>query len=191
MRRVAVLLTGMLAAFVARADDRLPCANGIVPIGADVIGLRNACGEPTLREVLGEPGFVGGAYDEEWFYNFGPRERLRIVRLREGRVQRIEDDGYGFQGLPNLTCDFASLREGLSKFRLWLACRLPHRRETLVVYRQLERGASTVEPLLRERWHYNSAVGELLRIVTMENGRIVNVEEKQARGPTSNIGGRP
>ncbi len=141
--------------------------------------IRAACGEPAFRERIGAT-LPGAEYDEEWLYNFGPRKLLRILRLREGRLVLIEDDGFGYHQPPKLSCDFYSLRERMSKFRLLLACDKPNRRETLAAYRSVE-GSTAVLPILRERWHYNAASGERVRTVTMENGRIVSVEEKKPR----------
>ena len=177
--QVVALLWLMLAP-TAHADSNLQCANGIVSNGHYAEQLQAACGLPMLKETL-DASQLGGTYDAEWFYNFGPRQLLRIIRLRQGKVVSIEDDGYGFEGTPKLSCDFYSLREGLSKLRLMLACDKPARRETTVVYRQLQRGepSAATQPILRERWHYNSEAGERVRTVILENGRIHNVEEKK------------
>ena len=164
----------------AHADDNLQCPNGIVARGFSSEQLIGACGLPTLKETI-TASPLGASYDEEWYYNFGPRQLLRIVRLRQGKITGIEDDGYGFQNLPKLSCDFYSLKEGLSKLRLILACNKPSRRETLVVYRSrgLNLPDSALQPILRERWHYDSVAGERVRTVTLENGRIFHVDEKQ------------
>ncbi len=177
--RAAILLLLLFALGAARADDNMQCPNGIVSAGMIHDEILAACGEPLFRERIGAT-LPGAEYDEEWLYNFGPRKLLRILRLREGRLARIEDDGFGFNQPPKLSCDFYSLRERMSKFRLLLACDKPDRRETLAAYRSLE-GSAAVLPILRERWHYNAPSGERVRTVTLENGRIVNVEEKKPR----------
>ncbi len=169
----------LVGAAAARADDDMQCPNGIVSAGMVEDEIRAACGEPTFRERVGAT-LPGAEYDEEWLYNFGPRKLLRILRLREGRLVLIEDDGFGFNQPPKLSCDFYSLRERMSKFRLLLACDKPSRRETLAAYRSTE-GSAVVLPIVRERWHYNAASGERVRTVIMENGRIVSVEEKKPR----------
>lgn len=180
MNKRSLLLGLLLLSTAALADDNLQCANGIVARGSSSDQAVAACGLPTLKEsITASP--LGASYDEEWYYNFGARQLLRIVRLRQGRVTGIEDDGYGFQNLPKLSCDFYSLKEKLSKLRLILACGKPSRRETLVVYRSqgLNLPENAMRPILRERWHYNSDAGERVRTVTLENGRISYVEEKQ------------
>ena len=178
MRRTTVLFL-FFAAVGARADDNLQCPNGIASTGMPADEVIGVCGEPVLREHLGT-AIPGTSYDEEWLYNFGPRQLLRIIRLRESRITGIEDDGYGFRELPKLSCDFYSLREGMSKFRLLYSCGKPTLRETVAAYRSNDKGAGLL-PILRERWHYNSASGERIRTVIMENGRIVNVEQKKPR----------
>lgn len=178
MRGTAFLLL-LSAALTARADDNLQCPNAIVSAGAVYDEILAACGEPAFRERVGAT-LPGADYDEEWLYNFGPRKLLRILRLREGKLALIEDDGYGFTQAPKLSCDFYSLKERMSKFRLLYSCGKPDRRETVAAYRAIE-GSSAVQPIVRERWHYNAASGERIRTVTMENGRIVNVEEKKPR----------
>ena len=161
------------------ADDNMQCPNGIASAGMVADEIVSACGEPTFRERVGAT-LPGASYDEEWLYNFGPRKLLRILRLRENRLSAIEDDGFGFNKPPDLSCDFYSLKERMSKFRLLLACGKPTRRETLAAYRSIE-GSTAVQPIVRERWHYNAASGERVRTVTLENGRIVNVEETKPR----------
>lgn len=180
MKKRSFAIFALLLSSAVSADDGLQCTNGMIARGSSAEQTLAACGLPTLKEsITASP--LGASYDEEWYYNFGPRQRLRIVRLRQGTVTGIEDDGYGFQNLPKLSCDFYSLKEKLSKLRLMLACNKPSRRETLVVYRSqgLNLPDSALQPILRERWHYDSDAGERVRTVTLENGRITHVEEKQ------------
>ena len=177
MRVTAILC--LVYAGAACADDNMQCPNGIASAGMVADEIIAACGEPSLRERVGAT-LPGADYDEEWLYNFGPRKLLRILRLRAGRLVVIEDDGFGFNEMPKLSCDFYSLHERMSKFRLLFSCGKPGSRETVAAYRSIE-GSAAVQPILRERWHYNAASGERVRTVTLENGRIVNVEEKKPR----------
>ena len=67
------------------------------------------CGEPVWRETLAGgccPGSylrrAGGRFKtysgffEEWTYNFGPQQFMRILRFQNGRLMDIELGGYGY-----------------------------------------------------------------------------------------------
>ena len=42
------------------------------------------------------PGFVEEVVIEEWTYNLGPHQLMRVVRLENGYVAEIKQLGYGY-----------------------------------------------------------------------------------------------
>lgn len=63
------------------------------------------CGMPAFTEQWIDESIERGVYGragksidtvEEWTYNFGPHDLIYILRLRNGRVTRIETGGYGY-----------------------------------------------------------------------------------------------
>jgi hypothetical protein len=189
---VAVLAAGWLFGAEAEAAGALRCGSRLVQEGQHAAELLAACGEPNYRDSWGYPGPRGGwlADVEEWYYNFGPSQLLRVVRLRNGRISSIEADGYGYHESSEVRCEPAALVPGLSKFRLLRLCGEPLTRKASSVlrrlgddpYRQYPQGYGDYHTAVhREEWVYNFGSRYLLRIVTLEDGRIVDVEDG-ARG---------
>jgi len=183
---VAALSAGATPAWSAGA---LRCGSRLVSEGDRTADLIAACGEPAWRDQQGfsQPGGRYAADSEQWYYNFGPSQLLRVVHLRNGRITAIEADGYGYYESQDQRCDPGGLVPGLSKFRLLQMCGEPLTRKTSDVYRRLEDrpwGSSryppgygnAYEPVHREEWVYNFGSRYLMRILTIEDGRIVDVE---------------
>jgi hypothetical protein len=69
--------------------------------GMTLLELHARCGAPDDRElrVRWRHHFPAGlghvALEEEWLYNFGPRQFYRIVTLVDGRITRVETGGHG------------------------------------------------------------------------------------------------
>ncbi|HEX4872032.1 MAG TPA: DUF2845 domain-containing protein [Nevskiaceae bacterium] len=173
----------------ATAQDSLRCGNRLVSIEARMAEVLAACGEPSLRDVWSHPAPRSGneiAEIEEWTYNFGPNQLLRLLRFRHGRLRRIDADGYGFASSHPPACRGERLLPGLSKYRLLASCGEPLTRSRSSGYRPLRsrpRGYGERLPreeylseVQREEWVYNFGSHQLLKIVHIENGRIVNVE---------------
>src|ERR1043166_5837429 len=98
----ATLMAGalLLPPLAAHAGDMLRCGSRLVGPEAMAEDVRNACGEPDYIDRWQSPGaqLVGPlAGVEEWYYNFGPSQLLRVVHLQLGRVLDIRSEGYGFR----------------------------------------------------------------------------------------------
>lgn len=171
---------------LARGGDTLRCGSRIISTGALAAEVLGVCGEPQYRDVWVFPHFSypGLVHDtEEWYYNFGPNQLLRILRLRNGRLVSIESDGYGYSQSSPLECTLDGRLQGQSKLRLLRLCGEPVTRESLNVLTPLPRrpgvgppGFAGLQPVFRERWVYNLGADVLLREVTLENGRVVSVD---------------
>ncbi|HSW14251.1 MAG TPA: DUF2845 domain-containing protein [Solimonas sp.] len=175
-----------LGASTADAAGALRCGSRLVSEGDRTADLIAACGEPAYRD---QRGFHrhGHYYpdSEEWYYNFGPSQLLRVIRLRNARIVSIDADGYGYNEGDARACESGHLVPGLSRFRLQRMCGEPLTRKSVDVYRRLEDRPSqqypsgygnAYEPVHREEWVYNFGSRYLMRILTIEDGRIVDVE---------------
>lgn len=184
-RIICWLFTGLAAAWMpgAGAAGSMRCDGRILEAGSLQLEVLEACGEPAYRDpwtVRARHRDAWVADEEEWTYNFGANQLLRIVRLRNGKVADIDVDGYGFDRRPQPPCDPLDIVPGLSKFRLVSHCGEPATRKAAQVYAPLQSRGRVHRELLqsvyREEWIYNFGSSYLLRIVTLENGRVRDVQ---------------
>lgn len=189
-RRWLCLLPALVAA-EAWAAGTLRCDSRIIDEGSLAAETVAACGEPAYRDLWtfqqGQ-GYVAEA--EEWYYDFGPAKLLRVIKLRHGRVVDIDSDGYGFDKNTAGSCQPAQITPAISKYRLLRLCGEPVQRRAMGVLSPLrsrstmsgshERGRLHREeylvPLFREEWIYNFGSSHLMRVVTLEDGRVKRVE---------------
>lgn len=166
----------------AGADDSLRCGSRLVRTGAPAAEVLGACGEPAYRDpwVIHRRGYGDVSDTQEWYYNFGSTRLLRVLRLRDGRLVDVGEDGYGFDEPPRGDCRPADIIEGMSKYRLLLQCGTPATRETFSLWEPLRRPDGRVVPgrfadVFRERWVYDFGPDLLQHIVTLRNGRVTDV----------------
>jgi len=164
----------------AWAGDTLRCGARVVStedLAAEVLA---ACGEPDYRD-HGFPAPTYVAYEETWWYNFGSQRFIQALRFRGGRLVSIESDGYGFDTPASSNCEPHEIVTGLSAFRLLHRCGAPATREIFDELRPLHRQGApaaqpAVRPLRRERWVYDFGADARVRIVTLKNGRVTDVD---------------
>lgn len=99
---VALMLAAMSPAHAFR------CGTRIITRGDHADKILKFCGEPiSVQTRLTQRGFVSkyGQYYpslieevivEEWTFNFGPHQLMRIVRLENGLVADVKYLGYGY-----------------------------------------------------------------------------------------------
>jgi len=106
-RRTAVCAVLMLAALPAYA---FRCGTRVITQGDPADKVLNFCGSPisvqTRRaerpyiDELGRSylyrGLVEEVVIEEWTYNLGPNQFMRLVRIENGRVVEVKSLGYGY-----------------------------------------------------------------------------------------------
>lgn len=170
------------------AAGSMRCGSQIIAEGASAASVLVACGEPEYRDTWAPPPYDGSyalAREEEWYYNFGPNLLLRVLRLRDGQVVEIDADGYGFSEPPHPPCDPSRIVEGLSKYRLVLMCGAPLTRRSLPMLVPYDRwgrraygfrGGYFVQ-VHREEWVYNFGSRRFMRMVILEDGRVVDVQD--------------
>lgn len=183
-----LLIVGSNLVNSAQASDSMRCGSRLITVEARAAELLAICGEPAYRDVWGQP--VDPASDliaevEEWTYDFGSSQLLRIVRLRNARVVAIEADGYGFSPIASgaqRRCAPDAIGRGLSKYRLLKLCGAPLTRSVRSGFRAAYPNADPryrpglYSAVFREEWVYDFGPRYLMRVLTLENGRVVAVE---------------
>lgn len=194
---LAMLLALWLTVAPARAGDTMRCGSRLVAVEARAAELLATCGEPAYRDVWSAQALAEGvvAEQEEWTYNFGSQQLLRMVRLRNARVVDIASDGYGFAEPPpeRRRCPPDQLIEGMSKYRLLMACGTPMTRtlaqQGLQPYRPRYRNGypqridGPYVEVFREEWVYDFGPNLFMRVLTLENGRVMAIRNgERGRG---------
>ena len=103
----AIIATLLLLAAAAPAHA-FRCGTRIITRGDHADKILRFCGEPvSVQTRLQQRGYVtklGRVYPhlieevviEEWTYNLGPHQLIRVVRLENGYVADIKHLGYGY-----------------------------------------------------------------------------------------------
>lgn len=94
-----------MCARASEAGSNLRCGNRLVSDGDPMEEVFRRCGEPTFRtastdyiSVETAPGVVvtRSIPVETWTYNRGPREFVRYLKFRNGRLAQVTEGGYGY-----------------------------------------------------------------------------------------------
>jgi hypothetical protein len=108
MKRTSVLLCFlalMTMPCIKTYAESLDCRGGIVSVGDSRIDLITKCGEPDLKDSHTEEFSERIDKDtktklivtvDEWTYNFGPSQLIRIVTMKNGRISDIRTGNYGY-----------------------------------------------------------------------------------------------
>src|SRR3546814_9831919 len=106
MKSIPILLTLCAAALLmplpSHAAESLRCGSRLASVGMTAAEVLSVCGEPGYRDVWAQPGGYGGGYlgnVEEWTYNFGSSQLLRVMRFR----QRSEEHTSELQSLMRIS----------------------------------------------------------------------------------------
>lgn len=178
----------LLAASLLQPATALRCERRIVNEQDSMLQVLSRCGDPALRDrhpainISGQ-GFFG--YPEEtWYYNFGPRRLVHVLRFRNNRLISIETDGYGFHPIARPSCMANDIHEGMSKLRLLAACGEPVARDQFYQLQpQFVHGEVVGQRgVLRESWHYNFGKRRLLREVILEDGKVSDIKTQTGHG---------
>ena len=180
-----LLVVAAVSATPARADS-LRCGGSLVQKGDPAAAVRSNCGEPDFVDPwIGGVDIAYGAVPnmEAWTYNRGPGRLLQVLVFRDGRLDRIREDGYGFR-VPagSGECQPAGITPGMSKYRLLVACGQPAQKSGGYVLSTrgsqgvLDYRRRGVVPVYREQWIYNFGSSRLLREVTLENAVVVETD---------------
>lgn len=171
--------------------ESLSCSNGIVSVGDAVIDLVMKCGQPDWKEAHQEeltnmfaPGVKQRTYVtvEQWTYNFGPQQLLRIVTTRNGAVSEVRTGQYGpaaagrIPGQPD--CSELIISVGDSKGEVLAKCGKPFYRTSRDedVQDRFDGTSFRKVVVTVEEWTYNFGPQRFMRIVTFRNGEVVDVK---------------
>ena len=182
-RGLCALISLCCLPLVTLAADGMRCEGGLIDRGALKLEVLAACGEPAHRERWFQGQQAPFSPVEVWTYNFGPNQFLRRLHFREGRLRQIETDGYGFRPSSASRCEPREIQPGLSGYRLRQLCGSPDSIDVIEVLAPLRQShwngghrPVPVQPVHRELWVYNFGARHFLREVTLENGRVVMVD---------------
>ncbi len=101
-------ILGLLLLAAAVPAHAFRCGTRIITRGDHADKILKFCGEPasvrsrvhqrSYVSKLGHvyPGVVEEILIEEWTYNFGPNQLIRVVRLENGYVADVKYLGYGY-----------------------------------------------------------------------------------------------
>jgi len=107
-KRLRVTLAALLLITAAAPAYAFRCGSRIITRGDHADKILRYCGEPVAVQtwLKQRPYFMGsgivvpGATEEvvveEWTYNLGPRQLMRVVLLENGYVEEVKLLGYGY-----------------------------------------------------------------------------------------------
>lgn len=182
MKRLALLC--LLLALTAPAQA-LRCGTRVIDDGDRDFAVRERCGEPfyvdqfTSVSVRGADGpyetQVEDVYDV-WYYNFGPRKLMVRLLFLNGRLQREETLGYGVTSLGD-SCNLDSLTAGTSAGEIVAYCGQPasRRNQRRATVNRDNFGNERYTSVRVEEWTYDLGGSRLLRVLTLQNGRLQGV----------------
>ncbi len=167
----------------------LSCAGGIVSVGDSRVDLLAKCGEPDHKESHEEavserldPGVRQKTYItvEDWTYNYGPTQFMRIVTLRNGKVSHIEAGNYGYTkgAKPSeRECSEQIISRGDTTADVTAKCGAPswkdvHQEE---FKERLDSGLYRTVTVNVEEWTYNLGPNRFVRILTFRNGKLTDI----------------
>lgn len=182
---LAMLVLPTLWASPATADS-MRCSGSLVRTGDRMFDVRRACGEPdvavTLHSVATSAGLV--PVEEEWQYNFGRQRLIRFLRFQNGRLTQIRSGGRGFLHSTGGSCSPSALQTGISQLELVARCGEPEVIETRVTgrsYQLTPGGVLFPVGIPAEEWFYTFDDTRFIRVVTVVNGRVVDVDQSRQR----------
>jgi hypothetical protein len=181
---LALLALGLVLA--SPAAHALRCGNRLVVDGDPDYRVRERCGDPywserhTRIEVFGRDGPVELQREVQfdvWYYNFGPRQLLRRLEFRDGRLLHEASLGYGVEEIGG-ACDANLLVAGLDAGELVARCGEPASRRSLAdtVVRRPAPGIEQWQGVQREEWVYDFGDRRLMRILQVVDGRVAGVD---------------
>ena len=107
-KKLRFAIAALLLIGAAAPAHAFRCGTRIITRGDHAEKILKFCGEPSSVQTrfqtrayvnqLGRvyPGVVEEVVVEEWTFNLGPRQLIRVVRLENGFVEEIKSLGYGY-----------------------------------------------------------------------------------------------
>ena len=106
-KALRVALAALLLVAAAAPAHAFRCGSRIITRGDPAEKILYYCGEPVaVQQRWKQRGMMRHGYPlrgaleevlvEEWTYNLGPRQLMRVVHLEDGYVEDIKHLGYGY-----------------------------------------------------------------------------------------------
>jgi hypothetical protein len=170
--------------------DSLDCKGGIVSVGDSRVNLLIKCGDPDWKDSHDEE-LIEHLDNrsrnkiiitvDEWTYNFGPAQLIRIVTLKNGQIAAIRTNGYGNDNATKpgkRDCGGQIVSIGDLKSDILSKCGEPswkdiHQEETR---ERLDRGFQQKVYTTIEEWTYNWGPSRFVRILTFRNNKLVDIK---------------
>jgi len=167
----------------------LDCSGGIISAGDSRFDLLKKCGEPDFKDSHDEEFFESFSRGvgrkiiitvEEWTYNFGPSQFMRIVVLKNGKVADIREGNYGYlKGARSdqRECGGRIVLIGDLKSDVLMKCGEPalkdvHQEE----FGERDNGLGQKVYVTVEEWTYNYGSTQFVRIYTFRNGKVSDIK---------------
>jgi hypothetical protein len=184
---IILLVTGLFP--LHAYADSLSCDGGIVSSGDTTVDLIMKCGQPEWKESHQEeitdlvyPRLKQRTYItvEQWTYNFGPQQLLRIVTIRNGVIAGVRTGQYGTSKgseSPGPACGDRVISVGDTKTDILIKCGEPffkssHQEE---LKERFDDSSSRKVIVTVEEWTYNFGPQRFMRIITFRNGTVVDI----------------
>jgi hypothetical protein len=159
-------------------------------VGDSRVDVLMKCGEPDAKEShdeelidRGDDGTKRKLFItvEEWTYNFGPTQFMRIVTLKNGKVAFIRTGNYGYSKDARPTqqeCSEQIVSVGDTKSDVIAKCGDPTWKDTRQeeFKERLDDGLEKKVFVTIDEWTYNLGPNRFVRIITFRNGKLVEIK---------------
>ncbi len=193
MRRTVILLlflasTAVISPALGQAAS-LSCKGGIISTGDRSLDVLAKCGPPDSKESHDEE--VSEKLDEtakqkvfitveEWTYNFGPTQLMRIIVLKNGVVADIRTGNYGYTKPAETApreCSEQIISIGDSKTDVLAKCGAPALKNSHVEeFKEKTDDTERSVFVTVEEWTYNLGPNRLTRILTFRNSKLTDIK---------------
>jgi len=161
-----------------------------VSSGDNAVELIMKCGQPEWKESHQEkitqwvdPYLKQRLYVtvEEWTYDFGPDQFLRLVTLRNGVIAGIQTGHYGTSKdleSPGSACGGRVISVDDTTYDILIKCGEPlsksSHQEALI--ERFDDASSRKVIVTVEEWTYNFGPRHFMRVITLRNGTVVDIQ---------------
>jgi len=184
---LTIILTAPCSVIYAATLD---CSGGIISVGDSRVDLLMKCGDPDAKDSHDEEQidrFANGSIHkiyvtiEEWTYNYGPTQFMRIVSLKNGKVAFIRAGNYGYSKETKPSqheCSEQIVSVGDSKSDVLAKCGEPTWKDTRQEEFNEKQGMGQVRDIFVtiEEWTYNLGSNRFVRILTFRNGKLFDIK---------------
>ena len=197
MLRTALFIIFLLATLPrGAAGSSISCPGGIVSSGDSAVDLIMKCGQPAYKDSHQEeitdtsnPNLRQRTYItiEQWTYDFGPQQFLRIVYIKNGVVAGVKTGNYGTskdREPAGPECGGRTISTGETKSDILTKCGEPFYRTSHDEELRVPTGGTGYRDVIVtvEEWTYNFGPQRFMRIITFRNGKVIDVRTGNTYG---------